>query len=106
MPKERAPEDTNYQLFTVLLDLGRLSITRDELIAALWELGVSIRAYYPALHRAGVFSRFGPYDDKNFPNTLHYTERCISLPIYPTLSQEEQDLVASALLEVLKSRKV
>jgi dTDP-4-amino-4,6-dideoxygalactose transaminase len=105
LPRERGPRDGNYQLFTILLDVERLKHTRDELINALWDAGVSARAYYPALHRAGVFARFGPYDDADFANTLWYAERCLSLPIYPTLTEAEQDVVAGTMNELLHAWK-
>src|SRR5260370_10197820 len=70
LPRERTPEDANYQLFTILLDTDRLTATRDDVIAALWELGVSTRLYYPPLHRAAVFSRFGPSYDRDAPDAV------------------------------------
>jgi perosamine synthetase len=103
LPVERSPEDANYQLFPILLDVERLSATRDQVIATLWEGGVSTRLYYPPLHRAGVFERFGPHDDRNYPNTLWYAERALSLPIYPTITEQEQDFVAQSLLRVLRN---
>ncbi|MBV9946259.1 MAG: DegT/DnrJ/EryC1/StrS family aminotransferase [Myxococcales bacterium] len=101
LPAERTPEDANYQLFTIVLDVDRLTVTRDEVISALWELGVSTRLYYPALHRAGVFARFGPYDDREYPNTMWYARRALSLPLFPSLTGEEQDLVVDRLLDVI-----
>jgi len=99
---ERKPEDANYQLFTILLDLDRLKGTRDDVIAALWEVGVSTRLYYPALHRAGVFARFGPYDDGDYPNALWYAERALSLPIYPSITEQEQAFVSDRLVQTLQ----
>jgi perosamine synthetase len=101
LPAERTPEDANYQLFTILLDIDRLGASRDQIMAALWDQGASTRLYYPPLHRAGVFARFGPYDDAAFPNTLWYGERALSLPIYPTITEPEQSFVAQALLDTL-----
>jgi hypothetical protein len=62
---------------------------------------VSTRLYYPALHRAGVFARFGPYDDRDYPNALWYARHALSLPLFPTLTSEEQDFVADRLLHVI-----
>jgi dTDP-4-amino-4,6-dideoxygalactose transaminase len=105
LPEERRPQDHNYQLFTLLLSIERLSITRDQVVDQLWELGISTRAYYPALHRAGVFAPYGPYRDEDFPNALWYCERCISLPVYPNLTVEEQDSVVAALLRIVEGHR-
>ena len=101
LPAERTPDDANYQLFPILLDLARLNATRDQIVANLWEQGVSTRLYYPPLHKAPVFEKFGPFDDRSFPNTLWYAERALSLPIFPTITDQEQDFVAHSLLELL-----
>jgi perosamine synthetase len=101
LPKERSVEDANYQLFTILLDVDRLTATRDDVIGALWELGVSTRLYYPPLHRAGVFAEFGPHRDRDYPTAVRFAERALSLPIYPTLTEEEQTFVTDRLLELL-----
>ncbi|MDP9000224.1 MAG: DegT/DnrJ/EryC1/StrS family aminotransferase, partial [Myxococcota bacterium] len=105
LPRERVPQDANYQLFTILLDIDRLTVSRDDVIAALWELGVSTRLYYPPLHRAGVFARFGPHDDRDYPIAVWYAQRALSLPLYPTLTHEEQDVVASRLLDLIERFK-
>jgi len=105
LPHERKATDHNYQLFTVLLDVDRLSAGRDAVIAKLEEAGIATRAYYPPLHRAGVFATHGPYDDALFPNTLWYSARCVSLPIYPALSGAEQERVAATLRSVLERHR-
>ncbi len=102
LPHERAATDHNYQLFTVLLDVDRLKVDRDAVIVELERAGIATRAYYPPLHRAGVFAKHGPYDDAQFPNTLWYSARCVSLPIYPALSPAEQERVAATLRAVLE----
>jgi perosamine synthetase len=103
LPHERKPEDANYQLFTILLEVERLTAPRDEIISALWQAGVSTRLYYPPMHTAPVFAPYGPYKDTEFPHTLWYAERAMSLPIYPTITEEEQTFVAKGLLDVLRS---
>jgi perosamine synthetase len=105
LPRERRPEDANYQLFTTLLEIERLSISRDRVIELLWERGISTRAYYPPLHRAGAFARFGPFDDHDYPNSLWYAERCLSLPIHALITEEEQRAVAESLLSILESHR-
>ena len=105
IPPERDPEDTNYQLYTLRLRRGATSWHRDELLAAMADRGVSARLYYPALHRAGVFAACGPFHDRDYPNTIEYVETALSLPIYPTLTGEEQDYVIECLCNLLDFAK-
>jgi perosamine synthetase len=104
-PRVRGPEDSNYQLYTIRLAVDRLTIHRDQLIEKLAERGVSTRLYYPALHRQGVFSPFGPFANSDFPAALEFERSALSLPIFTALTAEEQDYVVGELLEVLNSHR-
>jgi perosamine synthetase len=105
LPHERSAADHVYQLFTVLLDVERLSVSRDRIVDLFGEAGIATRAYYPPLHRAGVFAAHGPFDDALFPNTLWFSARCVSLPIYPGLGAAEQERVASVLRSLLERHR-
>jgi perosamine synthetase len=101
IPWVRGPEDSNYQLYTIRLAVDRLRASRDAIIAALTEQGVSTRLYYPALHRQGVFRRFGPFDDGRYPNALAFEQSALSLPIYTGLAAEEQEYIIDTIPKVL-----
>lgn len=104
-PWLRGPEDSNYQLYTVLLAVDRLTLDRDGVIAELARAGVSARLYYPALHRHGVLAGSGPFDDADFPCALDFERRALSLPIYTALTDAEQDRVVEVLLDALERHR-
>jgi perosamine synthetase len=95
----------NFQLYTIRLDLDRLTMTRDEVMAALLEHGVASRLYYPPMHRAGVFSRFDCGSDADFPNTVAYSASAMSLPLFPGLTEGEQTQVIESLLTVVRAAR-
>ncbi len=104
-PWVRGPEATNYQLYTVLLNLDRLRISRNEVIAAMAAAGVSARLYYPTLHRQGVMARFGSLHDSDFPHAVDFERRALSLPIYTALTDAEQDRVIDVFLSTLEAQR-
>jgi perosamine synthetase len=104
-PRVRGPQDSNYQLYTIRVDVDRMTISRDEVIARLAARGVSTRLYYPALHRQGVFSAFGPFSDADFPNAVAFERTALSLPIFTGLTFEEQDYAIGAVLEVVNAHR-
>jgi perosamine synthetase len=104
-PWVRGPEDSNYQLYTILLDIDRLAVSRDEIIAKLTERGISTRLYYPSLHRQGVFRPFGPQADADFPNAVRFERSAVSLPIFTGLTEAEQDYIIQVLPEVLQQHR-
>ena len=102
-PVVRGPEDSNYQLYTILLDIDKMDVTRDDIIAELAQLGVAARLYYPALHKMGVFSHFGPFDDDEFKNAMAFEKKAISLPLFNDLTRSEQDHVVESLINLIQS---
>jgi dTDP-4-amino-4,6-dideoxygalactose transaminase len=101
IPRVRGPQDSNYQLYTIRLALDRLSIDRDRVIALLADRGISTRLYYPALHRQGVFAQFGAFKDADFPAAMEFERSALSLPIFTSLTVEEQNYVIASLMDIL-----
>jgi dTDP-4-amino-4,6-dideoxygalactose transaminase len=70
---------------------------RDKLGAHLKEKGIGSKVYYPVgLHLQPCFAHLG-YRRGSLPKTEAAMDRVISLPIYPELSDEQQDTVISAV---------
>lgn len=106
LPACRTPEDGNFQLYTIRLRLERLAVDRDAVIASLGTLGVAARLYYPPLHPQKVFARDGHRaGDGEAPNAVEFGRTALSLPIFPTLSAEEQAYVVEALRETLHGHR-
>lgn len=97
-PVVRTPEDANFQLYTIRLRLPALSADRDSVIRTLEAYGVASRLYYPPLHVQGVFGTdHRPRPSAEYPHTLEFARTALSLPIYPTMTAEEQDHVIAAV---------
>jgi UDP-4-amino-4,6-dideoxy-N-acetyl-beta-L-altrosamine transaminase len=56
--------------------------------------------YFPT-HLMPYYRRFG-WNMGDFPKAERYYSRCLSLPMFPTLTDEEQDFVIKNVLEFLK----
>jgi dTDP-4-amino-4,6-dideoxygalactose transaminase len=57
--------------------------------------------HYIPIHTQPYYRALG-FSPGDFPQTEAYYDTCLSLPIYPLLSDEEQDLVASAITDALE----
>jgi len=100
IPYVRKPEDINFQLYTIRLKPDRLTVTRDEFIKKLAELGVAARLYYPCLHQQKVFLGICKQTDHEFPNTIEYARTALSLPIFPGLTQKQIQCVIDSVRQV------
>lgn len=54
--------------------------------------------HYIPVHTLPYYKNIG-YDDSNLINAENYYRKCISLPMYPTLKEEEQNYVINKVLE-------
>ncbi len=73
---------------------------RDDTVDALRQRGVQSFPYYPVpLHLQEVHDRLG-HERGSFPVAEHVAQRCLSLPMFPELTAEQQQHVTEALLNV------
>lgn len=72
---------------------------RDELQAHLKEQGIGTMLYYPVpLHRLPLYEELG-YQEGHLPESEQAAREVISLPIYPELTDEQVQEIASAIRE-------
>ena len=77
----------------------RVKDRRDELMAFLEDKGVSARVYYPLpLHLQPCFRYLG-YKEGDFPVSEELSREVMALPVYPGLTQSEQEEVAVRIAE-------
>lgn len=75
--------------------------TRTALQTALKEKDIPTAIYYPIpMHKQTAFSNLNP-DDNRCPVSEQLADTVISLPIHPYLSENEQDVICSTLIEFL-----
>jgi dTDP-4-amino-4,6-dideoxygalactose transaminase len=65
---------------------------RKELYDFLHSKGILAQIHYIPVHTLPYYKRIG-YEDAELSNSERYYSQCISLPMYPTLSDEEQSYV-------------
>jgi perosamine synthetase len=83
-----------YQSYCVRLDLTRTA-PRDEIMARMLALGVATRRGVMAIHEEPYYvHRFGPV---SLPVTEAATRETLLLPLYFTMTEDEQDRVIDAL---------
>ena len=80
-------------LFTVVLSEAA---DRDAVRASLAERGVQTSLHYPPVHR---FTAYG--QELELPVTDEYAQRAVTLPLFPTISEEQIGLVVDSLEEAL-----
>lgn len=74
---------------------------RNEIIIKMEEKGISVNVHYKPLPLLTAYKNLG-YNIKDYPNAYNLFKNEISIPIYPTLNNEEVDYITKNLLEITK----
>ena len=98
-----SPDDHAWHIFVVVVRPG-LGIDRNGLIEHLAHRGIGTSAPYKPLHRMTYYrERYGLRPD-DYPASERAWKGCLALPLYPSLSDDDQDYVIDAVLEALTGR--
>ena len=96
------PFDTNsaYHLYVVHIDFSKLTLTKADLFYAMQKAGIALQVHYIPINKQPLYRSLG-YGSEKLPQMDRYYEEAFSLPIYPTLTYEEQNYVIDQLLKIL-----
>ena len=93
--------DPVLHLMVALIDFTAVGKTRREVVEALKAKGVGTLVHYLPVHTQPYYrERYGALD---LPGATAWYDRCLSLPLYPGMADEDVDRVVEALTEVLRS---
>ena len=104
VPEILPDRQSSWHLYVLRLRLEQLSIDRKRFIEELAARGVNASVHFIPLHLQPYYQeRFG-YRPGDFPNAEHEYERCVSLPIYPGMSDDEIRYVITTVSDIVRLR--
>jgi perosamine synthetase len=101
VPPRREGDRHAWHLYVVRLNLEEMALDRAEVIERLAKAGIGASVHFIPLHLHPWYEREFGYKPGDFPNAERLYERSISLPIWPGMTEEQADRVASTLLDIL-----
>jgi dTDP-4-amino-4,6-dideoxygalactose transaminase len=97
---ERGDEGHSWHVFTPLLPLPQLSLSRAQFIQAMKERGIGVGVHYPAIHLFSAYRALG-YREGQFPNAERIGRETVTLPLFPAMQISDVDRVVEAANAVL-----
>ncbi len=91
---------SSYHLYVVRLKLEEIACTRREAYERLRSAGILVNLHYIPVYRQPHFERMG-FVAGYCPEAERFFSEVISIPMYPGLSQEDQDTVIRVLQEAV-----
>jgi UDP-4-amino-4,6-dideoxy-N-acetyl-beta-L-altrosamine transaminase len=96
-----SPENFSaYHLYVIRLDLTRVAKTHRQVFEELRGRGIGVNLHYTPVYLQPHYRKLG-FESGLCPEAECYATEAISIPMYPSLSQEQQDQVIQTLKEVL-----
>jgi dTDP-4-amino-4,6-dideoxygalactose transaminase len=87
-------DDHSCHLFWLVLKESA-PISRNRLIELLGEAGIGTSVHYKPLHRMTYYRERYQLSERCFPNAERHWRGCVSLPMYPGLSNEELEYIVA-----------
>ena len=99
LPPRGAPAWSALHLYVVQLDETRTQVGRREAFDAMRAAGIVVNVHYIPVHTQPFYR---DRRSQSLPAAEHYYGRCLTIPLYPGLSDEDQSTVIARLHEVLR----
>ncbi len=104
---ERLPPRENpghsWNMFTVLLPLAEMALTRQAFIEAMRREGIGVGISYEAIHLTTCYRARG-WREGQFPVSERIGRETVSLPLFPEMTPADVERVCAALRRLVRSR--
>jgi len=95
---------SSWHLYPLKLNLEALKIDRNRFMEELKKRGIHTSVHFIPLYRFTYYRKMG-YKAEDYPNSEWVFERIISLPIYPSMTNEEVYYVVENVIDITKKYK-
>ncbi|GEC35654.1 hypothetical protein N181_30810 [Sinorhizobium fredii USDA 205] len=89
--------DVCYHLYVLQIDFAAIKMTRGAVMEKLKQRGIGSQVHYIPIYRQPYYrDRFG-FEFAAFPETETYYSRCLSIPLYPAMTDDDVARVVNAV---------
>lgn len=100
-PWQHPDSYSGLHLYVIRLQLDKIGKSHRQVFELLREKGVGVNLHYIPVHTQPYYQAMG-FKAGDFPEAERYYREAISLPMFQTLSDQDQDRVVAVLHEVLQ----
>lgn len=95
-PWQHPDSYSGMHLYVIRLQLDKVAGTHRQVFEALRELGIGVNLHYIPVHTQPYYQRMG-FKPVDFPEAQRYYAEAISLPMFQTMTEAQQDEVVAAV---------
>jgi dTDP-4-amino-4,6-dideoxygalactose transaminase len=102
LPPPEEPETRHARhLYTLLVDVDRLSMSRDDVLKELHQRRIGTGIHYRSLHLHEYYRKTFGYARGDFPNAAWISDRTLSLPLSPKMTGDDVEDVIAAVSDIM-----
>ncbi|HTG37983.1 UDP-4-amino-4,6-dideoxy-N-acetyl-beta-L-altrosamine transaminase [Sphingomonas sp.] len=100
LPWQHPDSYSAYHLYVIRLQLDRMTRSHREVFEHLRARDIMVNLHYIPVHTQPYYRQFG-FADGDYPQSEQYYREAISIPMHPSLTDADQDLVTAVLREAI-----
>lgn len=100
LPVAQPGAESAWHLYVVRLQLSPIKLSQTQVFEALRAAGLGVNLHYIPVHLQPYYREQG-FKEGDFPQAERYFSEAISLPLYPDLTDEQQDEVVEYLKRIV-----
>ncbi|MDR1684338.1 MAG: DegT/DnrJ/EryC1/StrS aminotransferase family protein [Elusimicrobiota bacterium] len=104
-PPVKAGDTHSWHIFTPLIDIDKLKITRDEFMKLMGAQNIGTALHYQAAHLFSSYQKAYGWKRGDCPNAEYAASRIVSLPLFPAMEERDIQDTIKAAKEILKANK-
>lgn len=89
-------------LYVIQMELERLKVDRDHFLQALKREGVGAGIHFISLHMHSFYRNNFGFEPDDFPVAKRFSERCLSLPLSPAMTDKDVEDVIAAVDKLIR----
>lgn len=101
-PWQHVDSYSGLHLYVIRLQLDKVTRSHRQVFESLREQGIGVNLHYIPVHTQPYYAQMG-FKPEDFPVAQAYYREAISIPMFQTMSNEQQDQVVAAIAKALKA---
>ena len=102
LPWQHPDGYSGLHLYVIRLQLGQIRQTHHQVFESLRQQGIGVNLHYIPVHTQPYYQQMG-FKAGDYPEAERYYTEAISLPLFQTMTEQQQDEVVAALERSLQS---
>ncbi|MGE8393543.1 UDP-4-amino-4,6-dideoxy-N-acetyl-beta-L-altrosamine transaminase [Pseudomonas sp. BIGb0427] len=102
LPWQHPDSYSGLHLYVIRLQLDKIDKTHRQVFESLREQGIGVNLHYIPVHTQPYYTAMG-FARGDFPEAEAYYRDAISIPMFQTMSESQQDVVVAALTKALQA---